>query len=179
MTDDRNVPPFDAEVLRAMERWPDVPRAYGWLSLDRRGVWRIKGEPITHARAVAFLSRHYRSDDDGAWYVQNGPQQVYVALDYTPWIYRFDGRGDFTTHTGLPCATVHAAYLDDDGNLLLVTDFGIGVVDDRDLAACAGLLLPLDSIEPTALRWRDRALPLGLVSRSEVPARFGFVAEPR
>ena len=173
------LPPFDPEVVRAMARWPDVPRVYGWLRLDRRGLWRIQDEPITHARAMAFLSRHYRSDGTGAWYVQNGPQQVYVALDYTPWIYRYDGFGAFTTHTGLSCTTLDAAYLDDDGNLLIETEFGIGALDDRDLAACTELFVPLDSTAPTALRWRDRALPLGSLASADVPAHFGFVQRPQ
>ncbi len=176
------LPPFDPEVIRAMARWPDVPRVYGWLRLDCRGAWRIRDEPITHARTVAFLARHYRADESGAWYVQNGPQQVYVALDYTPWIYRYngnDGHTALTTHTGLACNTLDGAYLDDDGNLLLETDYGIGVLDDRDLAAGAGLMLPLDSAEPSALRWQDRTLPLVSLARADVPARFGFVQRPQ
>ena len=79
---------FDDEVVRAMARWPNVPQCFGWLRLDRRGNWRIKDAVITHQRAIAFLSRHYRADDRGRWYVQNGPQQVFVTLDYTPWILR-------------------------------------------------------------------------------------------
>ena len=51
------LPPFDPEVLRAMARWPDVPRVYDWLRLDCRGSWRIRDEPILHARTVAFLAR--------------------------------------------------------------------------------------------------------------------------
>jgi len=32
---------MDSDVLAAMARWPDVPDAYGWLSLDARGRWRL------------------------------------------------------------------------------------------------------------------------------------------
>jgi len=75
---------FDEAVVRAMEKWPDVPECFGWLSLTRRGAWHIKGDLIEHARAVEFLGRHYRGDDQGRWFVQNGPQRVFIALDYTP-----------------------------------------------------------------------------------------------
>ena len=87
-------PAFDDEVIRAMAKWPDVPQCFGWLSLDVRGRWRIQGELIAHTRAQAFLSRHYRADEQGRWYVQNGPQQVFVALDYTPWIYRWQPQAE-------------------------------------------------------------------------------------
>ena len=39
---------MDPIVARAMARWPNVPAVYGWLALDRRGNWLIKGERITH-----------------------------------------------------------------------------------------------------------------------------------
>lgn len=32
---------MDPEVIAAMARWPDVPDVYGWLSLSRRGDWRL------------------------------------------------------------------------------------------------------------------------------------------
>ncbi len=39
-------------VYRALEKWPNVPHLYGWLRLDRRGRWLIRGEtnppPKTH-----------------------------------------------------------------------------------------------------------------------------------
>ena len=39
---------MDDIVKQAMAKWPDVPNVYGWLSLDRRGVWRIKGDAVTN-----------------------------------------------------------------------------------------------------------------------------------
>jgi hypothetical protein len=33
---------------------PEVPACYGWLSLDRRGRWRLRGETVTHAGLKAF-----------------------------------------------------------------------------------------------------------------------------
>ena len=170
-------PAFDDEVVRAMARWPDVPRCFGWLELDRRGNWRIRGETITHARAVAFLGRHYRADDDGRWYVQNGPQQVFVTLEYTPWVYRLDGNGEFVTHTGLVCRAIERAFVDDEGNLLVDSAFGIGVVDDRDLEACSAMF-ECEGDTPVALRVAGRRLPLESVAKSGAAARFGFEPAP-
>src|SRR5437762_13798517 len=79
---------MDEIVLRSMLKWPDVPAVYGWLSLDRRGNWMIKTvagrfERIAHAAVREFIGRNYASDPEGRWYFQNGPQRVFVALDYT------------------------------------------------------------------------------------------------
>ena len=40
---------MDDIVKQAMAKWPNVPHVYGWLALDRRGVWRIKGDAVTNA----------------------------------------------------------------------------------------------------------------------------------
>src|SRR5512133_559363 len=95
-------------------KWPDVPACYEWLSLDRRGNWRLQGERVSHAGLIDFLNRHYSSDDAGNWFVQNGPQRVYVDLAATPWIYRLDG-DKLSTHTGQPAGELRALYLDGDG----------------------------------------------------------------
>lgn len=172
-------PAFDDEVVRAMAKWPDVPQCFGWLSLDVRGQWRIQGEVIRHVRSQAFLARHYRADEQGRWYVQNGPQQVFVALDYTPWIYRWQPVQSFTTQSGRETHDLRAVYLDDDGNLLLLTALGIGVLDDRDLAACEMLIEWDDQGTPRAFLWQQRRLPLASVPRAQVAAQFGFVAQPQ
>ncbi|WZB62090.1 DUF2946 family protein [Achromobacter xylosoxidans] len=49
----------------AIARWPDVPAAYGWLSLDARGRWRFHpqglsaqggpGESITNPQILDFI----------------------------------------------------------------------------------------------------------------------------
>src|SRR3990170_3644456 len=51
---------IDDIVIRAMAKWPNVPVVYGWLALDRRGQWSIKGaapagaaaqfEPVTNPK---------------------------------------------------------------------------------------------------------------------------------
>ena len=73
---------------RALARWPGVPATYGWLSLDARGRWCLQGAAATHDGLRRFLSQHFREDARGAWYVQNGPQQVYVDLATAPHVAR-------------------------------------------------------------------------------------------
>lgn len=182
----------DAPVPAGATRWPNVPACYGWLSLDRRGGWRLQGEPLTHAGLVAFLNARYEADEHGAWLVNNGPQKVFARLDYTPWVLRLEADGRITTHTGSDAGPVHAIYLDDEGSALLHTACGIGLLDDRDLprllAECRladgtpadddtlmALMTGSDTERPH-VRWRE--LPLQPVRRSEVAARFGFVPDP-
>ena len=132
---------MDEMVIRAMAKWPNVPAVSGWLSLDRRGEWKLRGESIPNRAAVDFISRNYSSDGRGRWFFQNGPQRVFVDLDYTPWVYALDGRGALVTHTGRPCGGVASAWLDEDGTMILVGEPGPGVVDDRDLMALSERLL--------------------------------------
>lgn len=177
--DDDLLPEFDDAVVRAMAKWPDVPRCFGWLALDRRGAWRLRDEVIRHPRAAAFLSRHYRADENGCWHVQNGPQRVYVDLEYTPWVYRYDPAQGFTTHTGIDAGAPERVLLDEEGNVLLVTRLGVGVLDDRDLAAVSEMLsFDADGHLPSALTWNDIRIPVTAVRRAEVAATFGFVDAP-
>ena len=39
--------------------WPNVPACHGWLSLDARGCWRLKGERVEHGGLFAFLNANY------------------------------------------------------------------------------------------------------------------------
>src|SRR5690554_3244989 len=137
---------MDDSVLAAMKRWPDVPAAYGWLSLTARGEWHIHpegsalrgepGEPIVNTQLVAFINRNYQSDADGCWYFQNGPQRVYVHLSLAPHILRLsDDTSDLVSHTGAQVAAVQHWWLDQAGRLWAQTDLGPGVILDRDLAA--------------------------------------------
>src|SRR5262249_54628790 len=128
---------MDDLVLRGIAKWPDVPAVYGWLSLDRRGHWLLTGERIANPAVTAFIRRNYEPDERGCWFFQNGPQRVFVHLDYTPLVLRTVGTAEdapeLETHTGKRLASVHGAWLDEDGSLLLATDLGLGLVDDRDL----------------------------------------------
>jgi hypothetical protein len=185
---------FDEDVLRAIAKWPNVPACYGWLKLDRRGFWLIKGARITHARAVGFLNRNYAHDADGAWFVQNGPQRVYCELAYTPWIYRLDGQDLLVTHTGLAAPDVLNVYVDEQGNVLLESEHGIGLLDDRDIVRFAQLLsvpddphadvaeclatLAAGSRDEAILRIGDRDVCARIAASADVGAMFGFIASP-
>lgn len=123
--------------LSAIAKWPNVPACYEWLSLDRRGDWRLQGERVLHHGFVALLNRQYGVDDRGCWFVQNGPQRVFVTLAYTPWVFRREDDA-FVSHNGEASGAIRAIFLDDDGNILLDTELGIGLLDDRDLPAFLG-----------------------------------------
>jgi len=150
---------MDENVLRSMAKWPDVPDVYGWLSLDRRGNWRIKGEKIGNAALREFISRNYAPDARGCWYFQNGPQRVFVALAYTPLVLHFEGEALFD-HCGRPFQP-EQAFLDDEGSVLMHGKAGVGLLDDRDLAGYA-----------------DRAQGLPRIACAAVPGRFCFVSIP-
>lgn len=169
-------------------KWPNVPACYGWLSLDRRGHWRLKGEIIRHAGLIAFISGQYGADDFGNWIFHNGPQRVYVSLDYAPLVLRLQPDGGLTAHTGADVGAVAAAYIDDEGNALLETALGIGLLDDRDLPAfladcrtARGAVATEQALLATMAGHPDgfwRGMPLRFVPRAEVAARFGFCAAP-
>ena len=186
---------MDEIVLRSIAKWPNLPAVYGWLALDRRGNWRIKTaagrfERIGNAAVNEFIGRNYAADPEGRWFFQNGPQRVYVSLDYTPWVYRLDDSGSgLVTHTGTAPRAFESAFLDDAGALLLETDLGIGVLVDRDLPAVieAARLRGCDAGPPieAVLQGREArlALPgatvtLAPIRSEEVPVRFGFVPRP-
>ena len=150
---------MDEIVLRSMAKWPDVPDVYGWLSLDRRGNWLLKGGKIGSAALRDFISRNYAPDDRGRWYFQNGPQRVFVKLAYTPLVLHFEGDA-LLDHCGRPFEP-EQAFLDEEGSVLMLGARSIGLLDDRDLA-----------------RYADRAEGLPGVARAEAPHRFGYVAYP-
>ncbi|CAG4882674.1 conserved protein of unknown function [Georgfuchsia toluolica] len=181
-------------AIAALARWPNVPHVYGWLSLDRRGQWRLQGSPITNPHITEFIGRNYASDEHGAWFFQNGPQRVYVKLDYTPWILRIGEQQMLTTHTGQAIQAASAALLDESGNLLIAFERGISLVEDHDLPALldalhdpAGKTAGEEALVfvmsrervPLTLDWQALHLPLAPVRSSDIPARFGFIADPQ
>lgn len=150
---------MDELVSRGMAKWPNVPAVYGWLSLDRRGNWRIKGQTIGNGALREFIGRNYAADERGCWYFQNGPQRVFVTLAYTPLVVRYEGAG-LVDQCGRPFAR-REAYQDDEGSVLLAGPGAVALLDDRDLARFA-------DEEPEPQR----------IARAGVPGRFGFVPEP-
>ena len=200
---------MDDIVLRSMLKWPDVPSVYGWLRLDRRGRWLIRmpdrGDPgtagprferVVNPAMIEFIGRNYAHDGEGRYLFQNGPQRVYVALEYTPWIYSLDGAGqDLVAHTGTPAGVPRAAYFDERGGLVLVCERGAGEVLDRDLAALEQCFLdregrPVD-IEALigelhtggggmpAVRLLGADVTVEAIRSAELAARFGFVPQPQ
>ena len=150
---------MDEIVARSMAKWPNVPAVFGWLGLDRRGQWRIKGERISNAALNEFISRNYACDERCRWYFQNGPQRVYVKLAYTPFVVRHDGEAllDHCGRTFRP----EERFVDDEGSLLVSGGGTVALMDDRDLA-----------------RYADEAHSLQRINRMDVEARFGFVSDP-
>jgi hypothetical protein len=147
---------MDQTVLDAQIRWPDVPSAYGWLSLTARGEWRLHplgdaqqggaGVGISNQQILTFIGRNYAAEPAGAWFFQNGPQRVYVRLDASPFIARVDpALGTLITHNGLTITTVDQWLLDETGQLYAQTDLGAARIDDRDLSILAELLFTADS----------------------------------
>lgn len=185
----------------AAQKWPNVPACHGWLTLTRRGEWRLGDarqgsvERVRHQGMLDFINRHYTLAENGAWCVHNGPQKVYAALEYTPWIFRLVA-GQLLAHTGAVAGDPDGAWLDEEGSLLLRTALGIGVLDDRDLPALlehlgdtAGAALSDEALEAlcggtvpsggATLRWGTTLLPLEFIVRNEVSAHFGFNPAPQ
>jgi hypothetical protein len=150
---------MDEIVVRSLVKWPNVPAVYGWLELDRRGNWLIKGERIGNAALRDFIARNYAADEQGRWFFQNGPQRVYVRLAYTPFVAHYEGERLFE-HRGRPFSAA-AVFQDDEGSVLMAGEGSIALLDDRDLA-----------------RFADQADDLPRIARADVPARFGFIRDP-
>lgn len=190
---------MDEIVLRGMAKWPNVPSVFGWLSLDRRGNWLIRGERIAHPVVSAFISRNYEHDDEGRWFFQNGPQRVFVTLDYTPFVYRVVSTDHrplaLECHTGTSVTAVQAGWLDDGGTLLLLTEHGIGLIHDRDLCRLFphlidangapfpdnALAAALDCLQqqrpaPLWLKFHGHQIRIEAIRSAAVPGRFGFIA---
>ena len=179
-------------VLRGMNKWPDVPAVYNWLSLDRRGRWLMKGSEITHPLLLGFINQHYFAATDGSYYFQNGPQQVFIELEMTPYVFGLAG-DNLVTQNHLQVEVVKAAWLSDQGDLLLDTDLGPGVIDDRYLAQVEEWLVVdgdrekmlsqlLAGEEHTGARIVSQAvgvdLPLVPIAESNIESTLGFIARP-
>ena len=169
---------IDKSVQKAMAKWPEVPECFGWLNLNRRAEWSIKGEKIHHVKTQRFLQRNYNFDKLGRWFVQNGPQRVFVSLEYTPRLYGFSSHSGFYIHNEAKIPVLLDFFLDEYGNLLLSTALGVGVVDDRDLSAASDLIEAVNDI-PTELSYRGKNYKIKPIAKALVPKHFGFVQNPR
>ncbi|HIV71192.1 MAG TPA: DUF2946 family protein [Candidatus Aquabacterium excrementipullorum] len=174
---------MDEIVKAALKKWPNVPHCYDWLALDARGDWYLrdgptqqagpfpqsKGSRIVHDKLKEFIQRNYDADERGAWFFQNGPQRVYVALEAAPWVLGVQAKegGGFRidTHTGREVARVEDTWLDEQGRLFLATDLGLGLVRSLDMAVAS------DAVE--ALGWTPQE-----VTFETLPERYGYQLNP-
>ena len=188
---------MDDIVRQAMAKWPNVPHCYGWLGLDERGNWymrddrvqaagpfsEVRGSLLRHEKLVDFIQRNYDCDAEGQWYFQNGPQRVYVELEYTPLIVRLarDAAGalTLTDQTGQPFEP-SAVHVDEAGSVLFANaSASIALLHDHDLDLFADHAALAEDGQGGAFMWRDETtLPLEPVLREQVPACFGFIASP-
>ena len=168
---------FDQHINQAIKKWPDVPKCYGWLELSRRGEWLIKGEKILHKRTIDFFKTNYRVTSDGYSYVQNGPQQVFVDLEYTPWIYRFNHHAGFSTHSGLIVHDILDAMSDEYGNFLIETSLGIGLIDDRDLGGLSPFIIE-SGIDLNTLKYLDSLIEIKSIRRDQLIAKYVIKQKP-
>jgi hypothetical protein len=151
---------MDESVARSLAKWPNVPAVYGWLSLDRRGNWLIKGSRIGNAALRDFIGRNYEPDAEGRWYFQNGPQKVYVSLAYTPLVVHYEGER-LVDHRGRPFRS-DAALQDEEGSVLFQGEGSVALLDDRDLE-----------------RFADLGEKTQSIGRAEIASRFRFVPDPK
>lgn len=190
---------MDDIVASAMQKWPNVPNVYGWLRLDQRGAWRIRSksgefERIGNPAVCEFIGRNYAGDAEGRWFFQNGPQRVFVALEYTPWVFRFaDDAESLVAQNGDPSGPVISILIDEAGALIVDSELGIGVVNDRELSLLVdrlsaenpvldggeALMALAGSKEETPYRLFGRTVILKPVCRAAVPALFGFNPLPK
>jgi len=183
---------MDASVIAALAKWPNVPAVYGWLALTARGEWRLKGEPIKNSAIREFIGRNYAADDRGCWYFQNGPQRVFVELEATPVVYRWSSTDGITAHTNVRPQRCSAAAVLDGAVLLMETDIGPGIVDDRDVSALIEIGVEPDDGDVDAwlagttearliakrLRLSGEPVRIERLAASAVPRRYGFTRRP-
>ena len=190
---------MDERVLQAKARWPNVPAAWGWLFLDRRGAWRLidrgapgfdptrdgRGDPIRHEALIDFIARNYSSNEYGQWFFQNGPQRVFVDLELGPRVWRVAPQDDgviLVAHTGEIANTVERLGVDLDGVVWAQTDLGPGSIDDRQLATLLTQALSTDDHagDKAWVRFHGHAHALPIEPFTQSAAlEFGFVRQPR
>ncbi|NKF22082.1 DUF2946 family protein [Solimonas marina] len=185
-------------VHRALERWPNVPALFGWLKLDRRGRWLIRGEPITRPQIIDTINRNYAADEHGRWYFQNGPQRGYVELEVAPLIlWAAPDGAHLTTHTGVEIGDAQQVLLDEEGSLVLATEHGAAAFADNDLewalahlrnsdgADCSeddlvtALAQPSGTGTALVLELADASVPVERLDREQIPQALGFAPAPQ
>jgi hypothetical protein len=172
-----------------------VPALFGWLGLDRRGRWLIKDEIISHPRIVNVINRNYAADEHGRWYFQNGPQRGYIRLESAPLMLRVEA-DRLITHTGREARQPTAAYLDEDGAVMLATEHGPAEVAASDLEwilhrlqvdgrelhedeLVSALVEPSGTHTRLTLRLAAETLPVIRLDADAAPDQLRFVRDPQ
>ena len=204
---------MDDQVLRSLMKWPNVPDCYGWLALDRRGQWRMRdefaqqnhlpGQVIKHAALNECIARNYACDEFGRYFFQNGPQRVFISLDFTPWIVRITP-GELGSNLINQCNLTMeptAALSDEKGNIYIV-----GNVDQMIYSATTDQISQFTKIDSQTIAllhdhdldhfselaklreetcsfggswvWQDKQLPLDPIHSDELAPRFNFITNP-
>jgi len=173
---------MDASVVAAMAKWPAVAAVYGWLRLDARGQWWLRDQRLEHAGMAAFFCRNYARDGQGRYYVQNGPQKVFVDLEVSPFVARRDPEGWLSWPSG-ERQSARAAFVTPDGQMLLELEGELALLDDRDLTALVDLALPdwdgMLSTLPSHLRLPEQSLPLSVETLPRLWRQYGVVTDPQ
>ena len=182
---------MDDSVHKAMARWPDVPAVYGYIGVNHRGDFLLQGHVVTHERTREFIHRNYGLDEHGRAFFQNGPQRAYADLEATPWIYRLMDDGQLRTHTEQPVASLHEAGMTADGDIVLVTEHGPGLLHAQDLDQLTNHLAsdsqPLDDALAALAAGADGGVtltlpagrvPVDALGDAALPSRFRYTPQP-
>lgn len=205
---------MDEIVQKALKKWPNVPHAFGWISLNQAGKWRFHpggdfqanpaGESIDNQQIAAFLGRNYMASDDGCWFIQNGPQRVYVTLPFAPLIMRLDDTAaHFVTHNGLQIKRISRWLIDENGHIYAESDAGPCMLDSHDMQhfidhcrvhagtdskqptpldeEILGSIMSGDNDASYTLNWgesSDYSSPLEHAGSDDIPTQLGFVRFP-
>lgn len=124
-----------------------------------------KGSLLQHEKLIEFIQRNYEADVEGRWFFQNGPQRVYVELEYTPWVWRIESDFSLVAHTGVKAAAL-GCLEDECGRVYLSSAIGVGLVHTLDMEAVA------DAVEKGI--WSPQP-----VRSAELPLQFGYVLSPK
>ena len=113
---------MDDIVKAAMAKWPNVPAVFGWLSLNGRGNWRIKDDPIDNEAINEFIGRNYMNDGCGNCFSRMGRSACMSLLKLRR------GYTGSTNSSGSPrtrrsSARVRQAFADENGRLYFETEW--------------------------------------------------------
>ena len=169
---------MDDIVKQAMAKWPEVPNVYGWLALDRRGQWRLKGDVVSNSQIATFINRNYEHDSEGRWFFQNGPQRVFVTLDYTPYVYRIVWQAEPGAALRIEAHTGAAVGRNLDLLLGRFTDAGGTALNENDIAQRLEILQAGGKAD-LCLNHAGACTPLHAIAASDVAAKFGFLPRPQ